>query len=182
MNPLDGTQGLPTWLLIALIVVGVLAALALVNHAVARLAERRHPPAGAFLDVDGVRLHHSERGTGRPVVLLHGNAVTGADYSTSGVAERLVGKYRVIVFDRPGFGHSARPPCSGHDGKPGAAYPIQKRWCGGRACTPLPVASSCTHGQTKCTGEKRCCASTACCLAGRRPLPCSGRQSAWLPA
>ena len=56
MNPLDGTQGLPTWLLIALIVVGVLAALALVNHAVARLAERRHPPEGAFLDVDGVRL------------------------------------------------------------------------------------------------------------------------------
>ena len=109
MNPLDGAQGLPAWLLIALVVVGVLAALALVNHALARLAERRHPPEGAFLDVDGVRLHHSERGTGRPVVLLHGNAVTGADYNTSGVAERLVGKYRVVVFDRPGFGHSARP-------------------------------------------------------------------------
>jgi pimeloyl-ACP methyl ester carboxylesterase len=42
-------------------------------------------------------------------VLLHGNAVTGADYNTSGVAERLVGKHRVVVFDRPGFGHSARP-------------------------------------------------------------------------
>ena len=42
-------------------------------------------------------------------MLLHGNAVTGADYNTSGVAERLVGTYRVIIVDRPGFGHSDRP-------------------------------------------------------------------------
>src|SRR3712207_859052 len=87
----------------------LLALLALANHAAARWAERRHPPQGAFVEVDGTRLHYSDRGTGRPVVLLHGNAVTGADYNTSGVAERLVGAYRVVVFDRPGFGHSDRP-------------------------------------------------------------------------
>jgi pimeloyl-ACP methyl ester carboxylesterase len=109
MNLIDGTQGLPTWLAILLIVALVLAVLALVNHAVARWAERKHPPEGAFLEVDGARLHYSDRGAGRPVVLLHGNAVTGADYNTSGVAERLVGTYRVIIFDRPGFGHSERP-------------------------------------------------------------------------
>ena len=109
MNPLDSTQGLPTWLIILLAIAAILAVLALVNHAVARWAERKHPPAGAFLDVDGARLHYSDRGTGRPVVLLHGNAVTGDDYNTSGVAERLVGPYRVVIFDRPGFGHSDRP-------------------------------------------------------------------------
>jgi pimeloyl-ACP methyl ester carboxylesterase len=109
MNLLDSTQGMPLWLSIPLAVVAVLVLLAVVNYAVARWAERKHPPKGAFLEVDGTRLHYSDRGTGRPVVLLHGNAVTGADYNTSGVAERLVGTYRIVTFDRPGFGHSARP-------------------------------------------------------------------------
>jgi pimeloyl-ACP methyl ester carboxylesterase len=109
MNLLDSTQDMPTWLSILLVVALVLILLAVVNYAVARWAERKHPPEGAFLEVNGTRLHYSDRGTGRPVVLLHGNVVTGADYNTSGVAERLVGTYRVVIFDRPGFGHSDRP-------------------------------------------------------------------------
>jgi pimeloyl-ACP methyl ester carboxylesterase len=86
-----------------------LGALALVNHAAARRAEREHPPEGKFMAVDGVRLHYTDRGTGPPIVLIHGNAVSGGDYDTSGVAERLLETHRVIVFDRPGFGHSGRP-------------------------------------------------------------------------
>ena len=86
-----------------------LAALALGNHLMARGAERRHPPKGSFLVVDGVRLHYSDRGQGSPVVLIHGNAVSGDDWNTSGVAELLVRTHRVIIFDRPGFGHSERP-------------------------------------------------------------------------
>ncbi|TPG56858.1 alpha/beta hydrolase [Roseomonas nepalensis] len=86
-----------------------LGALALTNHALARLAERRHPPEGRFLEVDGVRLHYTDRGEGSPVVLIHGNVVTGADYDTSGLADLLIARHRVIVFDRPGFGHSSRP-------------------------------------------------------------------------
>ena len=109
MNLFDILQGLPLWSAILLVVAATLALLALVNSAVARWAERRHPPAGTFIDVDGVRLHYSDRGAGRPVVLLHGNAVTGDDYNTSGVAEQLAGAYRVIIFDRPGFGYSKRP-------------------------------------------------------------------------
>jgi pimeloyl-ACP methyl ester carboxylesterase len=89
--------------------VTALGALALVNRAAARQAERKHPPRGAFLDVDGVRLHYTDRGTGQPIVLIHGNVVSGDDYDTSGVAERLLQSHRVIVFDRPGFGHSGRP-------------------------------------------------------------------------
>jgi pimeloyl-ACP methyl ester carboxylesterase len=87
----------------------VLAALAVANHLMARRTERRHPPRGSFLVVDGVRLHYSDRGEGSPVVLIHGNAVTGDDWNTSGVAELLVQTHRVIVFDRPGFGYSERP-------------------------------------------------------------------------
>ena len=86
-----------------------LAALALGNHLMARRTERRHPPRGAFMEVDGVRLHYSDRGEGSPVVLIHGNAVTGDDWNTSGVAELLLRSHRVIIFDRPGFGYSERP-------------------------------------------------------------------------
>jgi len=85
------------------------ALLAAANHFVARRAERKHPPKGSFVVVDGVKLHYSDRGTGSPIVLIHGNAVTGADWNTSGVAYQLLSKYRVIMFDRPGFGYSERP-------------------------------------------------------------------------
>ncbi|MBV8671014.1 MAG: alpha/beta fold hydrolase, partial [Candidatus Eremiobacteraeota bacterium] len=84
-------------------------ALALANHVAARRAERKHPPTGSFIEVDGVRLHYSDRGKGSPVLLIHGNAVTGADWNTSGVADLLLQNHRVIIFDRPGFGYSERP-------------------------------------------------------------------------
>ena len=75
----------------------------------ARKAERRHPPAGRFLTVDGVRLHYRERGEGPPAVLLHGNGVTGEDFELSGVLGLAAQSHRVIAFDRPGFGYSGRP-------------------------------------------------------------------------
>jgi len=86
-----------------------LAALAVFNYAAARRAERKYPPEGRFIEVDGVRLHYTDRGAGHPVVLLHGNAVSGHDFDTSNVVDQLIRTNRVIVFDRPGFGHSERP-------------------------------------------------------------------------
>ena len=75
----------------------------------AREAERRHPPSGRFMSVEGVRLHYLERGEGRPVVLLHGNGVTGEDFELSRVLGLAAQSHRVIAFDRPGFGYSGRP-------------------------------------------------------------------------
>ena len=46
---------------------------ALLNRWLAQKAERRNPPIGRFITVKGVRLHYVERGTGTPLVLLHGN-------------------------------------------------------------------------------------------------------------
>ena len=86
-----------------------LAALAVANHLLARKAERDNPPVGRFLNVDGVRLHYVERGSGAPVVLLHGNGSMIQDFETSGLVELAAQKHRVIVFDRPGYGHSDRP-------------------------------------------------------------------------
>ncbi|WP_201445473.1 alpha/beta fold hydrolase [Belnapia sp. F-4-1] len=79
------------------------------NRAAARRAECEHPPQGTFLNVDSIRLHYTDRGVGQPIVLIHGNVVSGDDYDTSGVAEGLLETNRVIIFDRPGFGHSERP-------------------------------------------------------------------------
>lgn len=50
-----------------------LAVCALVNHVIAKNAERNNPPVGKFVEVGGVRLHYVERGQGEPLVLLHGN-------------------------------------------------------------------------------------------------------------
>lgn len=85
------------------------AALAAANRAAARRAERQHPPTVRFIEVDGVRLHYTDQGAGPPVVLIHGNLVSGADFNTSGIAGALLPHHRVIIFDRPGFGHSTRP-------------------------------------------------------------------------
>ena len=38
----------------------------LVNRSLAHKAERDNPPAGRFLEVNGVRLHYVERGAGAP--------------------------------------------------------------------------------------------------------------------
>ncbi|WP_113888055.1 alpha/beta fold hydrolase [Roseiarcus fermentans] len=89
--------------------VGVLAISALVNRRFARAAEHDNPPAGQFLDVNGVRLHYLERGSGEPLVLLHGNGSMIQDFESSGLLDLAARTYRVIAFDRPGFGHSDRP-------------------------------------------------------------------------
>jgi pimeloyl-ACP methyl ester carboxylesterase len=88
---------------------GALAILALVNRRLARNAENDNPPAGQFLEVNGVRLHYVERGSGTPLVLLHGNGSMIQDFESSGLIDLAARNYRVIVFDRPGFGHSDRP-------------------------------------------------------------------------
>ncbi|MGY3075856.1 pimeloyl-ACP methyl ester carboxylesterase [Bradyrhizobium sp. LM6.10] len=87
----------------------LLAATALVNRYFARKAERENPPQGRFIDIDGVRLHYMERGSGRPLVLFHGNGSMIQDFQSSGLIDLAAKDYRVVAFDRPGFGHSSRP-------------------------------------------------------------------------
>jgi pimeloyl-ACP methyl ester carboxylesterase len=82
---------------------------ALFNVTKARQAEQENPPTGKFLEIDGVRLHYLEHGEGRPLILLHGNGVSLADMEASGLLSRAAQRYRVIAFDRPGYGHSTRP-------------------------------------------------------------------------
>jgi len=100
----------PGWLLPVLAGTAVaLGATALAVNARAKEAQRRHPPVGRFIKVDGVRLHYLERGRGDPVVILHGNGAMVEEMVASGLVERLARDHRVIVIDRPGFGRSDRP-------------------------------------------------------------------------
>jgi pimeloyl-ACP methyl ester carboxylesterase len=99
----------PSYVLASAVAIGALAAMALVNRHLAKKAERDNPAVGRFLDVDGVRLHYVERGLGEPLVLLHGNGSMIEDFESSGLIDLAARNHRVIVFDRPGFGHSDRP-------------------------------------------------------------------------
>jgi pimeloyl-ACP methyl ester carboxylesterase len=86
-----------------------LAASFLYVRAKSKQAEEEYPPRGKFVEVDGVRLHYVERGQGPALVLLHGNVVFSGDFEQSGLLERAAERYRVIAFDRPGYGYSERP-------------------------------------------------------------------------
>lgn len=107
----SGARGSVNWSGAAWIAAAVagLAVSALVVRSKTQEAERANPPLGQFIEVDGVRLHYIERGQGKPLVLLHGNANMIDDFVLSGLLDRAAQNYRVIAFDRPGFGHSDRP-------------------------------------------------------------------------
>lgn len=93
----------------ALGVAAAMGALAYYNIQRTRQDERAHPPVGRFIEVDGVRLHYIDKGKGDVVTLIHGNLTLAEDFLLSGIVDKLAARYRVIVFDRPGFGYSERP-------------------------------------------------------------------------
>jgi pimeloyl-ACP methyl ester carboxylesterase len=107
---LSTTSRVPSqWRTTALLAGLGLGACALYVRAKSKQAEREHPPQGKFVEVDGVRLHYVERGQGPVLVLLHGNMVLADDFDQSGLLDRAAEHYRVIAFDRPGYGYSERP-------------------------------------------------------------------------
>ena len=99
----------PSYVVASAVAIGALSAIAVVNRHLAKKAEHDNPPAGRFLELNGVRLHYVERGSGEPLVLLHGNGSMIQDFESSGLIDLAAKNHRVIVFDRPGFGHSDRP-------------------------------------------------------------------------
>ena len=96
-------------LLTLTLVSAALVATAVMNRKLAKKAEDENPPQGRFITVEGVRLHYIERGSGPVLVLLHGNGSMIQDFLSSGLLDEAALSHRVIVFDRPGFGHSDRP-------------------------------------------------------------------------
>ena len=55
-----------------------------------------------------IELYYEDHGAGRPVVLIHGWPLNGASWEKQ-VAALLEAGYRVITYDRRGFGQSSKP-------------------------------------------------------------------------
>lgn len=66
-----------------------------------------HSESSRFAEIDGVRIHYQEKGSGTPLVLLHG--FTSSTYSWKDVFEPLSRNFHVIAIDLKGFGFSGKP-------------------------------------------------------------------------
>lgn len=88
---------------------GAFGGAALLNHFLAVRAEHKHPQIGSLVGVGGVPVHYLARGSGSPIVLVHGSGSLIQDFVTSGLVDILAQRHRVIVFDRPGYGYTPRP-------------------------------------------------------------------------
>lgn len=64
-----------------------------------------------FAEVNGVRLHYERRGTGDPLVLVHGSWMGCRVWDE--VAPLLRSSFEVVVYDRRGHGLSTSPPGRG---------------------------------------------------------------------
>jgi haloalkane dehalogenase len=69
------------------------------------------PPAAApsseYVEVDGLRLHYLEQGSGEPVLMLHGWPTSS--YLWRGIVPAVGEGNRTIALDMPGFGRSDKP-------------------------------------------------------------------------
>jgi pimeloyl-ACP methyl ester carboxylesterase len=103
-----------SWVLAAFVLGTVLYVgyYALATRRIAAEAERRVPPSGKFIDVDGNRIHYAEAGEGKPILFIHG---LGAQFHQfrHPLFSRLDHEFRLIALDRPGSGYSVRAPGAG---------------------------------------------------------------------
>jgi len=77
-----------------------------------RIADSYPQAESRFIDIEGTNLHFVIKGTGRPVVLIHGNPGSCEDWSN--VYSPLASRFCAFAFDRPGHGHSDRPTNNGN--------------------------------------------------------------------
>jgi pimeloyl-ACP methyl ester carboxylesterase len=99
---------------VALVVLS-LGGLVIFTAVTARRVEKALPPRGQFIEVAGARIHYLDKGSGPPVVILHGLGGQMGNF-TYALLERLTGEFRVILMDRPGSGYSMR--ARGATGRP----------------------------------------------------------------
>ena len=72
------------------------------------IVARYATPASKFLDIEGIKLHYQDEGTGPVVLLVHGTLGSVSDWDEW--ATLLKPSYRVIRLDLPAFGISGEMP------------------------------------------------------------------------
>src|SRR6266702_8934926 len=60
-----------------------------------------------------IKLHYEDVGSGRPIVLVHGFPLSGRSWEKQ-ITALLQAGFRVITYDRRGFGQSSQP-ATGYD-------------------------------------------------------------------
>lgn len=75
---------------------------------ITELASRYQLPDSQFIDVDGVRVHYVDRGSGPPVVLLHASFLSLRSWDA--LSAQLEGRFRVIRLDLSGAGLTGDDP------------------------------------------------------------------------
>jgi pimeloyl-ACP methyl ester carboxylesterase len=99
-----------TLLLVVIALVAMsLGGLVIFTAITARRVETALPPRGQFIEVSRARIHYLDKGTGPPIVILHGLGGQMGNF-TYALLERLTDEFRVILMDRPGSGYSTRAP------------------------------------------------------------------------
>jgi pimeloyl-ACP methyl ester carboxylesterase len=92
----------------AVLLVGGLAAF---SGATAKKLERAVPRDGKLLKVGSDTLHYVDKGSGPPIVMIHGLGGQLRNFAAS-LVDDLARDHRVILVDRPGSGYSVRGPGS----------------------------------------------------------------------
>jgi len=89
----------------------VITGFALFTSLTAQRVDTALPPPGKFIDIDGSRIHYVDKGSGTPILMIHG---LGAQLRnlTHSMADRLAKDFRIIALDLPGCGNSTRAPGS----------------------------------------------------------------------
>ncbi|MHA3791849.1 alpha/beta fold hydrolase [Sphingomonas sp. YL-JM2C] len=71
-------------------------------------------PQSHFADVDGVKYHYHDIGTGEPLILIHGGGPGASGWSNySRNVEALSRQFRLIIPDLVGYGQSDKPVLEG---------------------------------------------------------------------
>ncbi len=104
-------MSIAAWIVgIVVVLLGLVAGgLVLFSAWTARQVEKRLPPRGRFIEIDGARIHYVDEGSGPTLLMIHGLAGQMHNFTHS-LLDRLRSDYRVVILDRPGSGYSTRPP------------------------------------------------------------------------
>jgi pimeloyl-ACP methyl ester carboxylesterase len=88
----------------SLLLVAAIAIAAMVRPDIplAKLMPEYGAPPSKFVELEGMRIHYRDEGTGPPLVMLHGFG--SSLYTWDGWVRQLAGKRRLIRLDLPGFG------------------------------------------------------------------------------
>ena len=94
----------------AITLAGLGAAVGFTSGAYTSRIQKAHPASGQRIEVGGYGVHVLEAGqAGPPVLMIHGASANAREFTWT-LAPKLEQDFRVLMADRPGHGHSRRPP------------------------------------------------------------------------